>query len=327
MTCVVGPASSSSSSTSLPLPLPLPLPLRRSAEEDPLMRSHVSLAALGDVVAANAASLRELLGVDFDMYERTEQGLAELQDLLAAAPALEVLDAYVSSDCCLTTRRLLRNEPPFGPLRMYGLAIERDASGADFRAILPELTRHRSLSALYVHTFGETPLPTDEVDLVVDAALAARRPRRARRWAPPTRRRPRPARPRRRSRPHRRCAPRCPRPPRPRPLRRCRARRSGGRCRTLTSASRWGAASSATCTWRARSRANTSSLSKSCSRRVPFSCLGCARSAHAAHRATARGVSCHRPRDAAACGPRGRCAEAARLRPPYMCSVKPYETI
>ena len=139
-----------------------------------LIRSRVMLAALGDVVAANAARLRELLGVDLDMYKRTEQGLAEFQDLLAAAPALEVLDAYVSSECCLTTRRLLRNEPPFGPLRMYGLAIERDASGADFRAILPELTRHRSLSALYVHTFGETPLPTDEVDLVVDAALAAR---------------------------------------------------------------------------------------------------------------------------------------------------------
>jgi hypothetical protein len=68
------------------------------------------LAVLNSVVAANAASLREL------RLSRVSE-LAELQTLLHAAPALQAVEAEVWCDCT-TALRVLRNEPPFGPMRM-----------------------------------------------------------------------------------------------------------------------------------------------------------------------------------------------------------------
>jgi hypothetical protein len=51
--------------------------------------------AVYDVVEANAASLRELSGMYFDVENSPKEpdGLAELQELVASAPALEVLEA------------------------------------------------------------------------------------------------------------------------------------------------------------------------------------------------------------------------------------------
>ncbi len=103
-------------------------------------------------------------------------GLADLQALLAAAPALQVLEASVACDCP-NARRLLRNEPPFGPLRMYHMTVVRGLSGADFRAMVAELSSHRSLTELEVRVdiddVDEAPLSTDDLGLVVDAALTA----------------------------------------------------------------------------------------------------------------------------------------------------------
>ena len=70
--------------------------------------------------------------------------------------------------------RLLRNEPPFGPLRMSGIRVMRDKSGTDFRAAVAGLTSHRWLTELIVRCPDlNTPLLTDELELVVDAVLAA----------------------------------------------------------------------------------------------------------------------------------------------------------
>ena len=142
--------------------------------------------AVYDVVEANAASLRELSGMYFDVENSPKEpdGLAELQELVASAPALEVLEAsLVTCSDCLLACRLLRNEPPFGPLRMHGLrmhsmTVVRGASDADFRAMVAALSSHHSLTELclfidYNEFEGTPPLSTDELGLLVDAALAA----------------------------------------------------------------------------------------------------------------------------------------------------------
>ena len=130
----------------------------------------VSLAALRDNAAANAATLRELRGLRFST---AGEGFANLQELLLAAPALVALEASMSCTCDYGIP-LLRNEPPFGPLRMHSMSIDlyRDSPVGEFRLMAAELTKHRSLTELCVSVDDEADLLTDELGLVVDAALA-----------------------------------------------------------------------------------------------------------------------------------------------------------
>jgi hypothetical protein len=137
--------------------------------------SNEAFAALHDVAAANAASLRELRRPCFfaEYYINMSLGLAELQALLAAAPALEILETAVSCDC-VAACRLLRNEHPFGPLRIRSISVVRGVSDADFRAMVAELTTQRFLTGLQVSVdVDEAPLSTDQLGLVFDAALTA----------------------------------------------------------------------------------------------------------------------------------------------------------
>jgi hypothetical protein len=73
-------------------------------------------AAICAVAAQNTGALMELRLAapepDFVMSVR------ELEALLQAAPLLLVLEADVGCTSAADTRRLLRNEAPFGPLRM-----------------------------------------------------------------------------------------------------------------------------------------------------------------------------------------------------------------
>jgi hypothetical protein len=74
-----------------------------------------SHAALLAVATANSATLLELRGTD-------EQGRFRLEALLGAAPRLHVLEAYVYVSAA-DAGPMLRNEPPFGPLRLSKLSV------------------------------------------------------------------------------------------------------------------------------------------------------------------------------------------------------------
>jgi hypothetical protein len=127
---------------------------------------------LRDVLAANVATLRELRKLRISDFEVDRTGRSPwVQEVQALAPALECLEAEMTCDC-LGARSMLRNEPPFGPLRMHSMSV-MCTSGADFRAMAAELTSHRSLTKLCVFVQVGT-LSTDELGLVVDAALAVR---------------------------------------------------------------------------------------------------------------------------------------------------------
>jgi hypothetical protein len=135
-----------------------------------------SQAALHAVVAANAASLRELrpvVGAD----HRSAESWGQLHALLRAAPALQALELYVNGCSYSCARRMLRNEPPYGPLRLQTLSvIGLDEEDRDFPAFAAELAAHPSLTGLYLQNFttDAEDVSPHPLDAVLDAALALR---------------------------------------------------------------------------------------------------------------------------------------------------------
>ncbi len=124
-------------------------------------------AATRAVVAENDASLRQvrLPGVG------NLTTLAQLEALLAAAPALQMLEADVRCGFA-AARRLLRNEPPYVPLLLRCLVVSLDVERSDFLALAADLRAHPSLIVLHIHSNDQLLLR--EVDALVDAALALR---------------------------------------------------------------------------------------------------------------------------------------------------------
>jgi hypothetical protein len=127
----------------------------------------LSWAALHEVVAANGASLRQL--------STLRVGDGNLASLLAAAPALQVLE--VNLWCGITGGRpILRNEMPFGPLRVRHLELFLDEPDTDFAAIAAELAAHASLTELTLHGGGFVELPRHTLDAVASFVVACGRP-------------------------------------------------------------------------------------------------------------------------------------------------------
>jgi hypothetical protein len=123
------------------------------------------------VLTANAGALSELR-VCHGRYK--ELSLATTGALLRAAPRLRVCDA----DACGNeeeAQSMLRNEPPFAPLRRRSLHVRWQPAGARedvVRAFTAAVAGHASLSAL---TFMDAPLHLlPALDAVVDAVLARR---------------------------------------------------------------------------------------------------------------------------------------------------------
>jgi hypothetical protein len=140
---------------------------------------NVTDEALLAVVTANAGALRELhvprvyfLGRRFAAFYNT----AVVETLLRAAPLLAAFHAGVSCTAVPLIRTLLRNEPPYAPLRMKSLTFEwanpsRDDEEA-VAAISQDLAAHASLRRM---TLNDAPLQAPgALDAVVDAALACR---------------------------------------------------------------------------------------------------------------------------------------------------------
>ncbi len=131
------------------------------------------LAALRDVVADNAATLRELRLCPSPTNRSAS--LDELLALLAAAPALQVLEADVHCSA-EAARRLLRNEPPLGPLRLRRLVTHFRDSVVRAGALAADLAAHPSLSELGIFDTPDdfSAMSPGDMVAVVDAALRLR---------------------------------------------------------------------------------------------------------------------------------------------------------
>jgi hypothetical protein len=139
---------------------------------------HVSLRyitheALLEVAAANAGALREVhAGEDFPQLGLSAE---EASGLLGAAPLLDVLvtDLRCDDTDMEATRRALRNEAPYGPLRMRKLyAALDDKDEARVTAFAADVAAHTSLRGLHLYIVPLELAAT--LDAVVDAALARR---------------------------------------------------------------------------------------------------------------------------------------------------------
>jgi hypothetical protein len=129
--------------------------------------THVWRGALVTVAAANAASLTEVRSA-----RRLCLRVPDLRALLAAAPALQLLEVSVYTTCN-EARSLLLNEPPFQLCRLRSLHIQNDGfleRGEAFPAA--ELVAHPSLRELGLNWFDEAALVMGQLDAVVDTALA-----------------------------------------------------------------------------------------------------------------------------------------------------------
>ncbi len=127
---------------------------------------------LRQVVAANSGALHTLR---MFMHEECALGSDLAEDILLATPALRLFSAgCVQCDDAETARRMLRNEAPFGPLRMQTLSagLEEVADEAEVVAFAADVPAHASLKELSL-AYAQLDTPA-AMDAVADAALAHR---------------------------------------------------------------------------------------------------------------------------------------------------------
>jgi hypothetical protein len=130
--------------------------------------------ALLEVLAANAGALTELRASRALLGAGTVE---QVEALLGAAPLLRVCDPGARLVAAAAACRMLRNEPPFGPLRLHFLSVQQPWPGgdADVHAFAADLTA--SASQLSHLMLADAPLGTlGALDALVDAALARRLP-------------------------------------------------------------------------------------------------------------------------------------------------------
>jgi hypothetical protein len=112
----------------------------------------VDNALLLELLTANAGSLRELrLSESTSLVKVTHEALTAM---LRAAPALRVLSAAVSCGPG-EALALLRNEPPFGQLRLHSLCVraplDAEVDEAAVLALAAALPAHVPLHSLVLH--------------------------------------------------------------------------------------------------------------------------------------------------------------------------------
>jgi hypothetical protein len=122
---------------------------------------------LRNLLAANAGALRELRCLRG--REPFYMPLRDLEALLPAAPQLRVCEGDVLSGCIDKTRRALRNEGVFGPLRMRSVMLTNLEEEATFVSLLADVAAHASLAELRLSNL-RLHLP-DALDAFVNAAL------------------------------------------------------------------------------------------------------------------------------------------------------------
>jgi hypothetical protein len=123
---------------------------------------------LHNVVAANAGALRELRC--HRGREPFYMSLRDLEALLSAAPHLRVCERDIQSGSIDKTRRALRNEGVFGPLRVRSILLTDLEEAAAFVSLLADAAAHVSLADVRI---SNLPLHSPDVlDAFVDAALS-----------------------------------------------------------------------------------------------------------------------------------------------------------
>jgi hypothetical protein len=140
--------------------------------------AEVLLSVLAAVAAANAATLRVIAALPRPNHRSTNSWTVWRVDtceaLLRAAPSLQCL--MVGMECgSAEAHRMLRNEPPFGPLRIHTLDVQFDeeAGDAELVALAADLAAHESLTDVVI--MGPAPLlSAATATAVVDAALSLR---------------------------------------------------------------------------------------------------------------------------------------------------------
>jgi hypothetical protein len=140
----------------------------------------ISHDALLSVVASNAGSLRELSVFrvhteEFQDYHHVDQHV--LASLLLAAPNLSSLQAGELLCGSLEAQSLLRNEPPYGPLRARSVYVAFDGQdarvgSAPVHEVMAGVAEHAFLSALVLR-YAPLNTPT-AMDEVVDVVLSRR---------------------------------------------------------------------------------------------------------------------------------------------------------
>jgi hypothetical protein len=124
--------------------------------------------ALLSVAAANNTTLQELRV--HANAPHTSLRVANLRALLCAAPQLHMLEADVYAFNMDEAHQLLRNNPPFGPLRVRQFAMQpRDGDTVPLTA---DVAAHVWLTGLHLRFAHLNDRPA--LDAVVDAALARR---------------------------------------------------------------------------------------------------------------------------------------------------------
>jgi hypothetical protein len=138
----------------------------------------ITAAALLAVINSNAGALRELRTPRRFRLGRlygADANTAVMNALLRAAPLLSAFHADVN--CMIKqARALLRNEAPYGPLRMHAFSVAWDTpdDGTEeaVAAFSRDLAAHASLASLYL-TWAPLHLSL-ALDAVVEAVLACR---------------------------------------------------------------------------------------------------------------------------------------------------------
>jgi hypothetical protein len=134
---------------------------------------HTALCA---VAADNATTLQELRIASTPAAERPQCHSIEddmMKALLLAAPLLRTLEADVYCDFFAETHRMLRNEPPFGPLRVRHLCVNaEEATAESLLTLAADLAAHAWLTSFVM--YGARVDAPAALDAVVDATLARR---------------------------------------------------------------------------------------------------------------------------------------------------------
>jgi hypothetical protein len=135
----------------------------------------VGFAAVMAAVTANARTLRELRLCDFRGEEdETTLNAEDISVLLAVATQLQVLDVEARVRLGDDARRMLRGEPPFGPLRLRNIyaSFMDEYDDANFLALLADVESHTWTTGLQIYdAWLDNPVA---LDAVVDLALARR---------------------------------------------------------------------------------------------------------------------------------------------------------
>ena len=135
------------------------------------MRKHIQDAEILRVAAENAGTLR-VLHISTELHQDT------VVEFLNAAPQLEALEAEVLVFDYATAHQMLRNIPPYGPLRIHSLCLyaspEEDAAAA-IRALAADVAIHTALQQLTLAGEEVVAVPSSTwLDAMVDAAVTRR---------------------------------------------------------------------------------------------------------------------------------------------------------